>query len=425
MAWQSPSPRVRELIREGAQIALNRGPEWFAEIDSATVAAYPAIANYPVLAKIVRRANFAHLLHWTTANVRDPGAPVSANLGPETVGMARDLVRRGLDLQAVEVYRVGQYLAQRYWREIAFELTSDPEELRELLDVAARSMDEYVEATLAGVMTQVQFEHDELTRGTHAERLEVVNLLLDGAPITRERAEARLGYALSGAHTAAIVWSDDLDGDHSYLDQAAEAFGHAAGTPRPLTVIASVASRWVWVADIAGLDADKARKALARTPEARIAIGPTARGVEGFRRSHLEAIRTQRALERLRSDQQIAFFEDLQMVALIVRNPDAANEFIKTTLGDFESASPELQETVLTFINEQCNASRAAKRLHTHRNTLLRRLESAQRLLPRPLDHTSVRVAVALEALRWRGAKPDSATHRSAKAKAAGQTAPA
>ncbi|MBN4668593.1 PucR family transcriptional regulator, partial [Pandoraea nosoerga] len=46
--------------------------------------------------------------------------------------------------------------------------------------------------------------------------------------------------------------------------------------------------------------------------------------------------------------------------------------------------------------------------LHTHRNTFLRRLESAQRLLPRPLDHTSVHVAVALEALQWRGNKAPS-----------------
>jgi DNA-binding PucR family transcriptional regulator len=396
---------VRELIRQGAQIALNRGSDWFDEIDSATVAAYPAIANYPVLAKIVRRANFAHLLHWTTANLRDPGAPVSANLSAETMGMARDLVRRGLDLQAIGIYRVGEYLAQRYWTQIAFELTSDPPELRELLDVSAQSMHDYIEATLAGVTAQIQFEHDELTRGTNAERLEVVNLILDGAPITRERAETRLGYALSRAHTAAIVWSDDLDGDHGYLDRAADSFSHAIGSSRPLTVIASVASRWVWVPDIAGLDAGRVQKAMADVPEARIAIGSTAAGVEGFRRSHLEATRTQRALERLRSEQRVALFEDLQMVALIVRNPDAANEFIKATLGDFESANPELQATLLTFINEQCNASRAAKRLHTHRNTLLRRLESAQRLLPRPLDSTSVRVAVALEALRWRGTK--------------------
>jgi DNA-binding PucR family transcriptional regulator len=90
---------------------------------------------------------------------------------------------------------------------------------------------------------------------------------------------------------------------------------------------------------------------------------------------------------------------------LITQNPNAASEFITSTLGDLESASPELQTTLLTFINEQCNASRAAKRLFTHRNTLLRRIESAQRLLPRPLGHTSVHVAVALEALQWRGGK--------------------
>jgi DNA-binding PucR family transcriptional regulator len=415
---------VRELIREGARIALNRGPEWFEEIDRATVAAYPAIANYPVLAKIVRRANFAHLLHWTTANVRDPGAPVSANLGPETVGMARDLVRRGQDLLAIEVYRVGEYLAQRYWTEIAFELTSDPQELRELLDVSARSMNEYIEATLAGITAQVQLEHDELTRGTHAERVEVVNLILDGAPLSSERAEARLGYALNRAHTAALVWSDDLDGDHSYLDRAADAFSHAVGAPRPLTVVASVASRWVWLADAAGLDADRVRKAVDGEPGARIAIGTTARGLEGFRRSHIEAVTTQRTLAQLRSNQRVAFFDDVQMVALITQNPDAANEFIKSTLGDFESASPELQATVLAFINEQCNASRAAKRLYTHRNTLLRRLDSAQRLLPRPLDHTSVRVAVALEALRWRAAEPDGQTRRASAVTASGQIAP-
>ncbi|MXI79813.1 glycosyltransferase [Mycobacterium tuberculosis] len=161
----------------------------------------------------------------------------------------------------------------------------------------------------------------------------------------------------------------------------------------------------VAVIDADGLDIDTVQAAVDNAPGARIAIGTTANGVEGFRRSHLEALITQRTLSRLRSTQRVAFFADVKMVALISQNPDAASEFITSTLGDLESASPDLQTALLTFINEQCNASRAAKRLHTHRNTFLRRLESAQRLLPRPLDHTSVHVAVALEALQWRGNK--------------------
>ncbi|MGH3562031.1 MAG: helix-turn-helix domain-containing protein, partial [Mycobacterium sp.] len=82
---------------------------------------------------------------------------------------------------------------------------------------------------------------------------------------------------------------------------------------------------------------------------------------------------------------------------------EQANRFIKHTLGDFESADAELQRAVLTFVHEQCNASRAAARLFTHRNTLLRKLSRIDQLLPQPLEATSVHVAVALEALRWRG----------------------
>jgi DNA-binding PucR family transcriptional regulator len=64
---------------------------------------------------------------------------------------------------------------------------------------------------------------------------------------------------------------------------------------------------------------------------------------------------------------------------------------------------PEVRTAVLAFVNEQCNASRAATRLYTHRNTLLRRLTRAEQLLPRPLEENSVNVAVALDVLRWRG----------------------
>ncbi|RFD24534.1 transcriptional regulator [Mycobacterium uberis] len=403
MARQHPSPQVRKLIREGARIALNPSQEWIDQLDHATVTANPAIANDPVLAKVVRRASRAHLVHWATANLRDPGAPVPANVGPEPLTMARDLVRRGRDVLALDIYRVGEYMAWRRWIDIAFKLTSDPQELREMLDVSAQSINEYVAATLEAIAAQIQLEHDELTRSTHAERLEVVDLILEGAPVTQESAEARLSYRLGPTHTAAVIWSDDLDGDHGYLDQAAKAFSHVVGSAQQLIVVASAAARWVWLADAVALDVSEVQKRLLSLPKARVAIGTSATGIEGFRRSHLEALTTQRTLTRLKLHQQVAFFTDVQLVSLITQNPAAAKEFITNTLGDFESASPALQQTLLTFINEQCNASRAAKRLFTHRNTLLRRIESAEKLLPRPLDHASVHIAVALEALQWRG----------------------
>ena len=72
--------------------------------------------------------------------------------------------------------------------EIAFDLTSDPAELHELLDVCSRSISAFVDSTLAAIAAQIDLERDELTRGTHAERREAIALILDGAPITRQRA---------------------------------------------------------------------------------------------------------------------------------------------------------------------------------------------------------------------------------------------
>ena len=403
MEGERPTNQVRELFRHGAQIVLNAQSEWLEAMHDAELSApnMQELAVDPVLNAALRRTTRANLLHWAAANVRDPGAPVPANVGPETLGIARDLVRRGLNESALQAYRVGQNVAWQRWMSIAFTLASDPDELRELLDVSARSLFTFVDETLAGVAEQMRIERDELTRGTHAERLETVALILDGAPISRQRAEARLGYNLEQTHTAAVVWSDDPES--SQLERATEALVRTADAHHPLSVIASAATRWVWIPGKAAPDLRRLEEVTDQMSGVRIAVGSTARGIEGFRRSHLDAITTQRMLTRLNSTQRIASFETVQLVSLVTQDPDRADQFIKQTLGELESASPELRAAVLTFINEQCNASRAAARLYTHRNTLLRRLSRAEQLLPRPLDENSVHVAVALEMVHWRG----------------------
>jgi DNA-binding PucR family transcriptional regulator len=168
-------------------------------------------------------------------------------------------------------------------------------------------------------------------------------------------------------------------------------------------VLASTATRWVWLPGIVTVDTDALLRSVSEMPDVRIALGPAGGGIDGFRRSHFDAITTQQLMARLRSQQQIGLFTDVQLVALMTADADRAAEFVTHTLGDLESASVELQDTVRIFVAEQCNASRAATRLYTHRNTLLRRLARADGLLPRPLAQSSVNVAVALDVVRWRG----------------------
>ncbi|OYD70318.1 Rv1453 family transcriptional regulator [Rhodococcus sp. OK302] len=401
MSWNPPSAQVQDLIRQCAQVVVNARPAWLDEMDDAVLGANPTIAADPELAAAVSRSNRANMHFWGTANVRAPGVPVPPNAGPEPMNVARELVRRGLDAYSLDAYRVGEGVAWRRLMQIAFELTSDPSLLSELLDVCSQSISAFVDETLAGIATQIELERDELTRGTHAELRETVALILGGAPIPRRRAEGRLGYALTGPHTASVIWTDNPDGDLTRLDRAAEAFGQAAEVPRPLIVLASTATRWVW-ARSGTVDTDSLLRTIGSAPDVRIAIGPNADGIAGFRRSHFDALTTQQMMARLHSPQQIAKFTDVELVALITADADRAGAFVKHVLGEFESASPELQESVRTFVAEQCNASRAATRLYTHRNTLLRRLARADDLLPRPLSESSVNVAVALDVLRWR-----------------------
>jgi DNA-binding PucR family transcriptional regulator len=58
---------------------------------------------------------------------------------------------------------------------------------------------------------------------------------------------------------------------------------------------------------------------------------------------------------------------------------------------------------VRVYIREGFSASRAARALFTHRNTVQGRLRRAEELLPGPLADHGLEVGLALEVLRWLG----------------------
>jgi DNA-binding PucR family transcriptional regulator len=364
------------------------------------------IAVDPVLAEGIRRTNLANLLHWASANAARPGQRVPPALVPEALATARDLVRRGLDAAALDSYRTGQSVAWRFWMEICFQLTSDSEELRELLEVSSLSISTFIDDTIAAVSARMDAEREDLTGGTHAQRRATIALLLEGAPVVRARAEAQLGYRFAGTHTAVVVWSN-RDAGSDELEACAEAVMKAAGAERRLTVVASAAALWLWLPVAAPTTAALA-PVVARHPLVRVAVGRTGIDLEGFRRSHLDAGVAQQMLADHTSRRQVGSFSDVQLVALLTRDATRAEEFVGDTLGALGADDPaeaELRDVVLAYIQEQCNASRAAERLYTHRNTVLRRLARADELLPRPLADDVIHVGAALELMAWRNGR--------------------
>jgi len=403
-AWEPPSDRVAALIRAGATALLYEPAELFAQVDDAVLGATPRrLSSDPAITAATIATNHANILHWANANVRRPGAHVPANLSPAVLDLARDIVRRGLDDTTLNTYRIGQNVAWQAWMSMAFTLTDDPAELRELLDVTARSIFAFVDETVEGIQELIDREREQLTGGTHAERLETVNLILEGAPITRARASARLRYELSGNHTAAIAWSDRDLRDPGALEQAADALARSAGARRAFTVAATTRSLWAWYAGERAPDLAAVRAHLGGTPGVRIALGTTAAGMDGFRRSHLDALATQRLMQRMPDELRLASYEDVQLVALTAADEEGAAEFVTRTLGPLATADPELRETLRVYIHEEFSASRAGRALYAHRNTVLNRLARARELLPAPLEGRGLQVGLALEIAHWLG----------------------
>jgi DNA-binding PucR family transcriptional regulator len=407
-----------ELIRAAATRILADPQQLFDEIEAALLTGRSGPhADDPALVAALRATNRANLAQWATANMRSPGSPVPPNLGPDVLEISREVVRRGLDDTSFNDYRIGQDVAWRHWMRTAFELSEDHDQLREMLDVSARSISSYVEATLAGMHEEIERERERLRTRTHAERLEVVNLILEGAPIASQRASNRLRYELARRHhTAAIVWSDGSPpADRRVLEALAEELSRSAGASRPLTVPSSAASLWIWFATAEAIETEQATAGLTLPAGVRIALGMPGSGIDGFRRSHLEAIATQRLMRRAPTGEAVATFADVQLVVLATRDEDHASEFVTRTLGPLASADPELRNTLRLYAREQFSAARAGRLLYTHRNTILNRVARASAMLPVPLAEHGLEVGLALEILHWLGA-PSAAGARAAAA---------
>lgn len=401
--WDAPTPRVCELLRQGAEIALSAPQAWLDEIDQASMAADITrfVVDDPVLLAASRRATRACLIHWAAANIEKPGAPVAPYISADMRTNVRELVRRGATDLIFNSTRASQNAAWQLWMNIAFEQTADPKELRELLDVSARSINTFIDGTLEKVAAFMKTEREEQMRGTHVDRREWVTRIIEGASTSAKLASQRLGYSLEQAHHAAVVWSEEAETELSALEAAAQALARSTSSQQPLTVIANAGTLWVWTTGGTPLDLHPLRLAIKGLPGVRMAIGSADHGIEGFRRAHLDALTAQRVLSRLHANARVVHFDMVRLVSLMSHDAEANQQFVTHTLGELATAPLPLRRALLTFLSTGCNATEAAELLHTHRNTLLRRLARAQELLPRPLEQNRVHVAAALEALSW------------------------
>ena len=140
---------------------------------------------------------------------------------------------------------------------------------------------------------------------------------------------------------------------------------------------------------------------LTESSDLKLAVAGPDAGVDGFRRSHIDALATQRLLSRLGNSRRCASWDEVALASLAGQDLEAATRFIARTLGDLATADPELRDTLRLFIDHKCVIGAAADAAFTHRNTFQRRLHKAQKLLPTGTLDPVTQVGVALELVRW------------------------
>src|SRR5262249_26853396 len=154
---------------------------------------------------------------------------------------------------------------------------------------------------------------------------ETVRTLLDSnGPVDVADMSRRLGYELDREHVAFLVWTDDDAEDELFAERerVAAAVAASLGAPGVLSV-----ARGRALACWAAASPDAPRSYTPRHP-LRVALGTRLAGVDGFRRSHVEA-----QLARRVAAQAVTWFADVSLDALMTHDLDEARRFVAAELG--------------------------------------------------------------------------------------------
>ena len=417
--WPKISPRISELMRCGAELGLEVATSpMFLEaleeinLDSNSVNSQQGdLHNDPVMQAKHRRAIRASVIHWLNAMIEAPDQPVAPYSTYEAVDSTAELYQE----KAAEVLRKNahaiQDIAWQYWMKIVFQLTDDRLELQQLLELSSLSIRAFTQDSLQLGLDRLALLDVAKTGSDRETQRNLVDKIIAGEAVELAAATNVLKYSLTQRHYSAIVWSEEIDTEISSLEKVAAVFQSACQQTESLKVIASPSVIWVWVSAEHAVNERLLETALAQHHHVRVSFGVSGGGIEGssaegsgidgFRRAHLDALAAQRVLGRLKSNIQLVSYDRVRLMAFLAKDGKSIQHYSEHVLGELAQAPATVRQALHAFLECGCNATEAAKKLHTHRNTLLRRLAKAESLLPRPLAENRIQVAVALEALYW------------------------
>ena len=257
-----------------------------------------------------------------------------------------------------------------------------------------------METLAALVAEEFAAERDRWFAGSAGERAELVTAILAGEPTDPRQALRQLGYDLTLHHVALVVWRDELFSTSSReLESAAVRLLELAGCSSFLLMPMGSGRLWAWGGRASGRPAEFRR--LDHPPVfpagMLVASGLPGDGVNGFRRSHTQAL----TAERLASSKRGRLFDygAMELMVLLGADPTAAAEFVTRELGPLaadDRSMAALRDTVRCFLDQEGGLSATAELLHIAKNTVAYRVKKAEQLLGRSVREDRLRLHTAL-----------------------------
>jgi DNA-binding PucR family transcriptional regulator len=328
---------------------------------------------------------------------------------------ARRLAQRGVSTNAlVRSYRLGQQML----------LNIVLDEVRATNLDAQRSLDVYQEITTTTfryidwisqqVIAAYQAEHDRWLETQNTTRAVRIRDLLDAEAVDVDAVSTEIGYPLRRVHLAVVAsypqahHGDELVRMERFVRELAESLESKG---RPLFVAADRCTGWGWI-PLAASTAPGAVECVRRLAAAyeqppSLAVGDPLPGVDGFRRSHRQALGARAvAIAAGPQAQQVVTNDDpgLSAAALLGVNVQAARTWVGEVLGPLASATENddrLRETLRVFLQTGCSYKAAAADLNLHFNSVRYRVQRAEERRGRPITTDRLDVEIALLLCHW------------------------
>jgi DNA-binding PucR family transcriptional regulator len=158
-------------------------------------------------------------------------------------------------------------------------------------------------------------------------------------------------------------------------------------------------SLWAWCGCSAPVDPAPLRALSADDLPAgtSVALGASAPGIEGFGRTHREAMQSFHVA--VLHGRRLTRYEDVALEALALNDERLAREFAVSELGPLAAADTRtalLRKTLRIYFLAGQNRAAAAARLSVHERTVGYRLSQAEQLLGHPVTERPQELGVAL-----------------------------